>query len=60
MLVSTLIMLIGFLIKGDKRRHWQMDASGLLFAGCLSAWFSIYTGDLEKVLLREKYVTSLF
>jgi uncharacterized membrane protein len=42
--VSTLTMLMSFVAKSGTR-HWQTAATGLLLAGCLTAWVSVYTGS---------------
>jgi uncharacterized membrane protein len=52
--VSTLTLLISFFIKKDNRRPWQNAASGLLFAGCLTAWIAIYTGNLADGVVARK------
>lgn len=54
LLVSTLTMLISFFIKRDYKRHWQNAASFLLFAGCLTAWIAIYTGNLADGIVSRK------
>lgn len=54
LLVSTLITLISFFIKENKKSHWQNTASGLLYAGCAAAWISIYTGDVADGIVARK------
>jgi uncharacterized membrane protein len=54
LLTSTLALLISFFLKAEKSRHWQNTASGLLFAGCIAAWISVYTGNLADGIVARK------
>jgi uncharacterized membrane protein len=54
LLVSTLTLLISFFLKTERERHWQNTASGLLFAGCLTAWISVYTGNQADGIVARK------
>ena len=54
LLASTLAMLISLILKAEKRGPWQNTATGLLFAGCLTAWISIYTGNEADGIVARK------
>lgn len=54
LLVSTLAMMISFFVKSEYKRHWQNAARLLLFAGCLTAWIAIYTGDMADGVVARK------
>ncbi|MEX2230925.1 MAG: DUF2231 domain-containing protein [Cyclobacteriaceae bacterium] len=51
---ATITMLISFFIKEMSRRHWQIAAGLLLFAGCLTAWISIYSGNVADGFVARK------
>jgi uncharacterized membrane protein len=51
---GTLTRFISLIIKGDKGRYWQYTASALLYVGCLTAWISIYTGNLADGIVSRK------
>jgi uncharacterized membrane protein len=54
LLFGTLAMLISYVVKADHRQPWRSAASGLLYAGTIAAWVSIYTGDLADGLVSRK------
>lgn len=54
LLTSTLTLLISFFLKEEKEKQWQNTASGLLFAGCLAAWISLYTGGQAEGIVARK------
>lgn len=51
--VATLAMLISF-SAGRSQRHWQIAATLLLFAGCLTAWIAVYTGGVADGIVARK------
>lgn len=51
---STLTMCTSFIIKADRKQNWRNAASGLLFAGTIAAWISIYTGNLADGIVSRK------
>jgi uncharacterized membrane protein len=54
LLVSTLTMLVSFFMTGNYRRNWQHAATGLLLAGCITAWIATYTGNLADGIVARK------
>lgn len=50
---ATIAMLISFFIR-HHRRHWQIAATLLLFAGCLMAWVGVYTGGVADGIVARK------
>lgn len=54
LLVSTFAMLISYFIKTQSKKHWQKAAQLLLFAGCITAWIAIYTGDMADGVVARK------
>jgi uncharacterized membrane protein len=51
---STLTMLVSLFLTGGKRDYWRYAASGLLFAGCLTSWVAVYTGNLADGVVARK------
>ncbi len=51
---STLTMFTSFVIKSDSKQSWRSAASGLLYAGTIAAWISIYTGNLADGIVSRK------
>lgn len=51
---GTLAMAISFVIRGDNKKYWRHAASGLLYAGTIAAWISIYTGNLADGIVARK------
>src|SRR3990170_6525572 len=54
LIFGTLTRFISLIIKSDKRRYWQYAGSGLLYVGCLTAWISVYTGNLADGIVSRK------
>lgn len=54
LIFSTLIMLISFVVPLIKRNYWRYAGNGLLYAGCIGAWISIYTGNLADGIVARK------
>ncbi|MFD2247969.1 DUF2231 domain-containing protein [Pontibacter ruber] len=54
LLVATLAKAATLLLKDANYRFWQRVGSYLLYAGCVAAWFSIYTGDLADGIVSRK------
>ena len=54
LLFSTLTMLTSFFITGEKKKYWRFTASSLLYAGCVAAWISLYTGNLADGIVSRK------
>lgn len=54
LLFSTLIMLTSFVVKADRKKAWRNPATGLLYAGTIAAWISIYTGNLADGIVSRK------
>lgn len=52
--VATITLLISFFVKEPGKRQWQVAATLLLFAGCLTAWLAIYTGDIADGVVARK------
>jgi uncharacterized membrane protein len=52
--VATLTTLISFFVKEPNKRPWQIAATLLLFAGCLTAWLAIYTGNIADGIVARK------
>jgi uncharacterized membrane protein len=46
LLFATIIWLTALLLKNKQRHNCEISGSLLLFAGSLTAWVSIYTGDI--------------
>ena len=51
---STLTMLTSFVVKAERMQTWRNAASGLLYAGTIAAWISIYTGNLADGIVSRK------
>jgi uncharacterized membrane protein len=51
---STLAMLISFFVSDNKKHYWKHAASGLLYAGCITAWIALYTGNLADGIVSRK------
>ena len=52
--VATITMLISFFIGDANKRSWQAATTLLLFAGCLTAWIAVYTGDSAESIVARK------
>ena len=51
--VATIAMAVSFFLR-DSRRHWQIAATLLLFAGCLMSWVAVYTGGVADGIVARK------
>src|SRR5688500_6443600 len=54
LIFSTLTMLISFIIRSDNRKYCRTGAGFLLYAGCITAWISIDTGNLADGIVARK------
>ncbi len=54
LIFSTLTMLASFIVDSARRNYWRYAASGLLFAGTVFAWTSLYTGNLADGLVARR------
>jgi uncharacterized membrane protein len=54
LIFSTLAMLTSFPLKSENKQIWRKAASGLLYAGTIAAWVSIYTGNLADGIVSRK------
>ena len=54
LIFATFIMAISLILKNEKRLTMQKFSSILLYAGCIAAWLSIYTGDLAEGTVARK------
>lgn len=52
--LATLTVLISFFIKERNKHSWQIAATLLLFAGCLTAWIAVYTGNVADGMVARK------
>ena len=52
--VATITMLVSLFIKEPHKKHWQIAATLLLFAGCLTAWVAVYTGNTADGIVARK------
>ncbi|WP_164891209.1 DUF2231 domain-containing protein [Botryobacter ruber] len=54
LLLATVAKLAGLFLREGVAFFWQRSGSYLLYAGCLAAWFSIYTGNLAEGIVARK------
>lgn len=54
LLVSTLIMLFTFFIKDEKRMQVRTFGTLILVVGSVTAWISIYTGNMADGIVARK------
>jgi uncharacterized membrane protein len=52
--VATITVLVSFFITDVNKKHWRMAGTFLLFAGCLTAWIAIYTGNIADGVVARK------
>ena len=52
--VATITVVISFFMKGPRGKSWQIAAGLLLFAGCLTAWVALYTGNIADGVVARK------
>jgi uncharacterized membrane protein len=51
---STLTFLISFFQRIENRKVWRSAANALLFAGTITAWISVYTGNQADGIVARK------
>lgn len=51
---ATILLLSALILKGDKRALLQTFGAWMLYAGCITAWIAIYTGDLSQGAVARK------
>lgn len=54
LLLATVTKQVALLLQGNSALFWQRAGAYLLYAGCLSAWLSIYTGGLAEGIVSRK------
>lgn len=54
LLIATLIKLTTLFLHGEQKHFWQKVGSYSLYAGCLTAWLTIYTGDMADGIVSRK------
>jgi uncharacterized membrane protein len=52
--VATISACVSIVVGERSRRAWRIAAALLLFAGCLTAWIAIYTGDIADGVVARK------
>ena len=52
--VATITVLVSFFVPDLHKKHWRMAGTLLLFAGCLTAWIAIYTGNVADGIVARK------
>lgn len=54
LLLATFSKLVALFLRGSQTHFWQRAGAYLLYAGCLMAWLSIYTGDIADGIVSRK------
>lgn len=54
LLFSTLSLLISLFLRNERAQVWRYAANGLLYAGTIAAWISVYTGDQADGIVARK------
>lgn len=54
LLLATVSKLVAVLLRGIQPQFWDRAGAYLLYAGCLMAWISIYTGDMADGIVSRK------
>lgn len=54
LLLATFSKLVALFLRGSQAYFWQRAGAYLLYAGCLMAWLSIYTGDIADGIVSRK------
>lgn len=54
LLLATLVMLVALFLRDTQAPFWHRAGAYLLYAGCLTAWLSIYTGGLADGIVSRK------
>lgn len=52
--VATITVLVSFFVPDAHKQHWRIAGTLLLFAGCLTAWIAIYTGNIADGVVARK------
>lgn len=51
---SSITLLVALIVRKEYKKYWQNAAAGLLLAGTLLAWISVYTGDNADGIVSRK------
>lgn len=54
LLLATISKVVALFLRASQAHFWYRAGSYLLYAGCLMAWLSIYTGDMADGLVSRK------
>ena len=54
LLIATIIKLTTIWLRGEQQHFWQKVGSYALYAGCVTAWITIYTGDMAEGIVSRK------
>ena len=54
LLVATLAKVVALFLRDSQKDFWHRGGAYLLYAGCLLAWLSIYTGDMADGIVSRK------
>ncbi|GEO05451.1 hypothetical protein AAE02nite_31150 [Adhaeribacter aerolatus] len=54
LLLATITKLTALLLRENSAAFWHRTGAYLLYAGCLTAWLSIYTGGLADGIVSRK------
>ncbi|MFD3000137.1 DUF2231 domain-containing protein [Pontibacter toksunensis] len=54
LLLATITKLMALFLREGQAHFWQRSGAYLLYAGCLMAWLSIYTGDMADGIVARK------
>ena len=54
LLLATITKLVALFLRESQAHFWGRAGAYLLYAGCLTAWLSIYTGDMADGIVSRK------
>lgn len=54
LLLATITKLVALFLREIQAHFWSRAGAYLLYAGCLTAWLSIYTGDMADGIVSRK------
>ena len=54
LLLATVAKLVALLLRAEAALFWNRAGAYLLYAGCLAAWLSIYTGNMADGIVSRK------
>lgn len=54
LLLATIVKLVALLLRAESAIFWNRAGSYLLYLGCVTAWISIYTGDMADGIVARK------